>query len=200
SLNDSVFDRLLAVTGTTTVIIDRESGAVVWQPESPAEADDEPPVPLIAFDSSGESFAIGGRGEHVIDQYSVPTGEVTSTRFGAPPRLRWLGFSPGDHYLLALARQTGAATVWRAGETEPHLPDVFGTMDYCSAAFHPDGEHCAMGTWSGFLVIHRLSDGAEVDAREAHHSGLNAIGFTPDGSLLLTGGDDGKLLAWEVTR
>jgi WD40 repeat protein len=190
---------LLAVTGTNTMIIDRESGAVVWRPDSPAaDGDNNPPVPIIAFDSSEESFAIGGRGDRVIDQYSVRTGEITSSRSGAPPRLDWLGFSPGDRYLLALAPQTGAAAVWRTGETEPHLPDVFGAMDYCAAAFHPDGEHCAMGMWSGSPHLHRLSDGAEVDARAAHHSGLNALGFTPDGTLLLTGGDDGKLLAWEV--
>jgi len=87
---------------------------------------------------------------------------------------------------------------WRAGETEPHLPEVFGSMDYVAAAFHPDGEHCATGMWSGSLHIHRLSDGGRVEATAAHNSGLNALGFTPDGTLLLTGGDDGKLLAWEV--
>jgi len=73
-------------------------------------------------------------------------------------------------------------------------------MDYKVAAFHPDGEHCAMGMWSGYLGIHRLSDGEEVDGERAHNSGFNALGFTPDGSRLFTGGDDKKLLAWEILR
>jgi WD40 repeat protein len=186
--------RLLAATGTRTVIIDRESGEVVWQPDS----DDGETPPVIAFHPSEETFACGGRGAEVIDLYSVSTGMVTASLSGASPRLRWLGYGPNGRYLLALTPDTGAATVWRAGETEPHLPDVFGAMDYTSAAFHPDGEHCAMGMWSGSLGIHRLSDGAEVAERAAHNSGLNTLAFTPDGTLLLTGGDDGKLLAWEV--
>lgn len=197
----AIAGRLLAVTGTETKIISRETGETVWQPDAPDWADSDnsnPPIPIIAFNSSGDSFAIGGKGEEMIDQYSIDTGEITSTLSGAPPRLRWLGFSPGDGYLLAITPNTGAVTVWRAGETEPHLPDVFGSMDYTAAAFHPDGEHCAMGMWSGYLGIHRLSDGANVETRAAHNSGLNALGFTPDGNFLLSGGDDGKLLVWEV--
>jgi len=194
-------DHLLAMTGTRTEIINWETRKVVWQAHPPARggsADDDPPVPIIAFHPSEDSFAIGGWGKRVIDQYSLGTGEIIASLSAAPPALQWLGFSPGGGYLLAIAPQTGAVTVWRAGETEAHLPDVFSSMDYDVAAFHPDGEHCAMGMWSGSLGIHRLSDGVRVEAQAAHNSGLGALGFTPDGKLLLTGGDDGKLLAWKV--
>jgi WD40 repeat protein len=52
--------------------------------------------------------------------------------------------------------------------------------------------------WSGSLGIHRLSDGACVEDRQPHGSGLNALAFSPDGRLLFTGADDRKLLGWEV--
>lgn len=192
---------LLAVTGADTKIVDWKTGAAVWQPDPPGwiDSDDyDPPVPIIAFATAGNSFAVGGWGNDVVDVYSLDTFEIAVRLSGAPPRIRWLGYSPDDEYLLAIAPSTGAVTVWRKGETEPYLPDVFGSMDYSAAAFHPDGEHCAMGMWSGALGVHRLSDGASVEARMAHNGGLNALDFTPDGTLLLTGGDDGKLLVWDV--
>ncbi|SNY37920.1 hypothetical protein SAMN05421748_105159 [Paractinoplanes atraurantiacus] len=190
--------RLLAVTGTEVKIVDWLTGESVWHPDQPDRHEPDSPTPLITLHPSGKSFAIGGWGNAVVELYSLSAGEVTASLAGSSPRLRWLGFSPDGRYLLAITPKTGAVTVWRTGETDPHLPEVFGSMDYTAAAFHPDGEHCAMGMWSGYLGLHRLSDGVEVETKEAHSSGLNALGFTPDGKTLFTGGDDGKLLAWQV--
>jgi WD40 repeat protein len=198
-------DRFLAVSGTSTQILDRETNEIVWQADLPTrgtgddndDIDSDTPVPIIAFHPTTNSFAVGGWGKQVVEQRSLNTREIVAILPGAPAALQWLGFSPDGGYLLAIA-DAGAVTVWRAGETEPCLSDVFGIMDYGVAAFHPDGEHCAMGMWSGYLGLHRLSDGALVEGKTAHNSGLNALAFTPDGKLLLTGGDDGKLLAWHV--
>lgn len=202
---------LLAVTGARTQIINWSTRDVVWRPDSPAQndntdddsllpSDDVPLVPIIALHPDGRSFAIGGWGEPVVKRYSLDTGEIITTLSDAPPEIQWLGFGPGGHHLVATASHSGAVSVWRAGETAPHRPEVFGAMDYNVAVFHPDGEHCAMGMGSGYLGIHRLSDGERVDGKRAHKSGLNALGFTPDGERLFTGGDDGKLLTWEVLR
>ncbi|XVV15527.1 WD40 repeat domain-containing protein [Actinoplanes sp. CA-131856] len=189
---------VLAVTGTDVRVIDWTTGELIWQPDRPDRQDVDSPAPVIALHPSGESFAIGGWGNTVVELRSLTTDGVTARLAGSSSALRWLGFSPDGRYLLAITPMTGAVTVWRAGETKPHRPDVFGSMDYIVAAFHPDGEHCAMGMWSGYLGIYQLSDGAEVEIKAAHRSDLNALGFTPDGKTLLTGGDDGKLLAWPV--
>jgi WD40 repeat protein len=76
-------DRLLAVSGTETVVIDRESGAVVWQLDSL-----EGPVSIIAFDSSGESFVVGGAIDYNATAFH-PDGTLLLTGGGDGKLLAW---------------------------------------------------------------------------------------------------------------
>lgn len=201
--------RLLASSGTRTEIHDLTSGRLIWRQEPPA-----PPapshtstVPLITFRPDRQEFAVGGSGEPAVVLYPLAGAEPLTAATdplavlsGAPERLHWLGYGPGGKYLAAVDAYAKRTVLWRSGETEPHLPDVFGenTEDHWAIAFHPDGEHCAMGMLFGAIRIYRLSDGEMLDRQTQHLGRVNTLAFTPDGSLLLSGGDDGKLLAWPV--
>jgi WD domain, G-beta repeat len=191
---------LLATSGVQTEIRDLNTGRLVWRQDPPAPrgpAMSESP-PLIAMHPDRQTFAVGGSGDRTVLVHSMADGGVTATLTGAPARLRWLGFGPSGGYVVAADVYAKSTVVWRSGETQPHLPDVFGEEQYVSVAFHPDGEHCAMGMWSGYVDVYRLSDGELIDSQQLHTGQVRAMAFTPDGSILLSGGDDGKLLARNV--
>ncbi|MDX3225179.1 WD40 repeat domain-containing protein [Streptomyces sp. ME19-01-6] len=199
---------LLASSGTETRIQDLASGRIIWrqQPSAPREPSHSSLAPQIAFRPDQQAFAVGGSGEPTILVYplagadTLPDADPLATLSGAPERLRWLGFSPGGEYLVAVDAYANSTVIWRSGDIEPHLPDLFGehAHDYWSIALHPDGEHCAMGMLSGYIDLYRLSDGELLDSQQQHLGRVQALAFAPDGSLLLSGGDDGKLLAWPV--
>ncbi|MET7934186.1 hypothetical protein [Streptomyces sp. NPDC005322] len=199
---------LLASSGTRTEILDLTADRLVWRQEPPAPP---PPshtnmVPLITFRPDRRAFAVGGSGDPSVLLYPLAGAEPllgadpSATLSGAPERLRRLEFGPDGRYLVAVDAYAKRTVVWRSGETEPHLPDIFGENadDHWSVAFHPDGEHCAMGMLFGYINLYRLSDGELLDSRQQHAGRVNTLTFSPDGSLLLSGGDDGKLLAWPV--
>ena len=199
---------LLASSGAQTQIQDLASGRIIWrqQPPAPREPSYSSLAPLIAVRPDLQAFAVGGSGEPTVLVYPLAGADAPldsdplATLCGGPDRLRWLGFAPGGEYLVAVDAYANSTVVWRSGQTEPHLPDVFGehAHDYWSIALHPDGERCAMGMLSGYIDLYRLSDGELLDSRQQHLGRVQALAFTPDGSLLLSGGDDGKLLAWQV--
>ncbi|MGW1365298.1 WD40 repeat domain-containing protein [Streptomyces chartreusis] len=199
---------LLASSGTRTEILDLATNRLVWRQAPPAPP---PPshtnmVPLITFRPDRRAFAVGGSGDPSVLVYPLTAAgpphvaDPAATLSGAPERLRWLGFGPTGKYLIAVDAYAKRTVVWQSGETEPHLEDVFGENadDHWCVAFHPDGEHCALGMLFGYINLYRLSDGELVDSQQQHASRVNTLAFTPDGSLLLSGGDDGKLLVWPV--
>ncbi|MCX4519481.1 MULTISPECIES: WD40 repeat domain-containing protein [Streptomyces] len=200
----SVKGSLLSTSGARTQIHDAATGRTVWQqaPSAPPAKNNPSRVPVVTFHPSEETFAVGGTGEPVISVHSLDGSSAVKRMVGAPPRLQGLSYGPQGMYLVALDAAARSTVVWRTEEAEPHLPEIFGeeAEQYCSVAFHPDGMHCAMGMLSGYIDVYRLLDGAMVDSRKGHSMRVQALSFTSDGSLLLSGGDDGKLLAWPVIQ
>lgn len=195
---------LLAVGGPETEVRDLATGDLRWRQDPPAPTHPSQPSrrPLVALHPDGVRFAVGGSGDTTVRVHSLAEqGAEGTVLHDAPKRLRWLEYSPDGSYLIGLDASGNSTTVWREGESSPHLPDVFGEnlSDIMSVAFHPGGEHIAVGMFSGGIKVHRLPDGARVDRRLRFHSGrLLAMAFTPDGAHLLSGDDDGKLLFWVV--
>lgn len=195
---------LLASSGSDTTIRDLESGRLVWRKEPSAPKDPLYPhyAPLIVFHPNRELFAVGGSGEPRILIHSLSDPRQVITLSGAPEHLHWLGYSPDGEYIAAIDIASRSTMIWRSGETDPYLPEIFGVnaKQYLSIAFHPDGEHCAMGMLSGVVRIYRLSDGKRLQRYREHAGRVQAMDFTPNGDHLLSGGDDGKLLIWNVIR
>ncbi|WP_018350232.1 WD40 repeat domain-containing protein [Longispora albida] len=195
---------LLASSGTQTELYALDSAApeLLWRLDPPAPRLPNQPslAPLISLGADRKSFTVGGTGDPEVRVYPIGGGPAEAVLTGAPERLRWLGQAPGSGYVLAIDADARSTVVWKAGAAGPHLPDIFGeeAQQYWSAAFHPDGEHVALGMLSGYVDIFRLPDGEITDSQSRHTGRVQALAFTPDGSLLLSGGDDGQLLAWPV--
>jgi WD40 repeat protein/serine/threonine protein kinase len=66
-------------------------------------------------------------------------------------------------------------------------------------SFSPDGERLAIATGDGTVGICTLTDPKFPVVQWTAHKGYSlAVGFTPDGRTLATGGDDGAIRLWNV--
>jgi WD40 repeat protein/class 3 adenylate cyclase len=63
----------------------------------------------------------------------------------------------------------------------------------------PDGTRLVIATvaHSGVTVV-SLPDGTPVDTFVGHQSQLHGVSFNPSGSIVYTGGADGRLIAWDL--
>ena len=80
-----------------------------------------------------------------------------------------------------------------ASRIELSVPNVGGTVDWS-----PKGVFVTEGPEeSGVIDIRDASTGESLRSFEGHGIDVNDVAFSPDGSMLATTGDDGKLKLWD---
>src|SRR5262249_49949779 len=67
-----------------------------------------------------------------------------------------------------------------------------------SIVFRPDGWGLALGTSSGMLHLFDLSNGDPFELTLQHGSPLTSVAYSPDGVSILTAGEGGAALLWDV--
>lgn len=68
-----------------------------------------------------------------------------------------------------------------------------------SVAVTPDGAYCVCGGASGRAYLWELWSGALLRVWSAHYKRVGAVTFSPCGTVLITGGDDGIIQVWAVS-
>jgi WD40 repeat protein len=97
----------------------------------------------------------------------------------------------------------------RGGKPLWTFADPFGPV-YC-CAFSPDGKLLALGSGSRSSFVHSpvtaagrvtivdVGSGRRIRSFDAHAAAVRSIAYSPDGSILLTGGDDRTAVLWGTT-
>lgn len=67
-----------------------------------------------------------------------------------------------------------------------------------SVAVSPDGAFCVCGGASGRAFLWDLSSGALLRVWAAHYKRVGAVAFSPCGTVVVTGGDDGVVQVWAI--
>lgn len=112
-----------------------------------------------------------------------------------------------DGQTVASSSQGGAVRVWNAPNgQELHGFFFDGAVSMNAVAFNPRGTSLAAGgmdgklrLWPGGLTCQQMGKGQCLDAPQrfaGHTQAIRALGWSPDGRFLATGGDDGRLLIW----
>ena len=69
--------------------------------------------------------------------------------------------------------------------------------------FSPDNRTLATGSWDATVRLWHVASGQEVAVLKAHHGKVEALAFSPDGTVLATGGqrdaDHGEIFLWRTT-
>jgi WD40 repeat protein len=196
-------DRLIA-GGTRTQVWDAELGRVIWTlpvDPLPESASIEPSCCAISGD--GNRVAASGVERGCIVVYDMTSGQIVKRLEHTLDNARSIAFDPNGRYIAAVASNLGVG-LWDVDSGQALLPDLLNmraNFHWC-VRFHPDGEHVGFGLWSGFVLLIRVSDGTYKVRQEqpAHRGRVRDLAFSRDGGRMVTGGDDGAILIWDLDK
>ncbi|GBD37505.1 hypothetical protein HRbin36_02640 [bacterium HR36] len=99
----------------------------------------------------------------------------------------------GDHGLVAVLNwQTGRVTLLAGHDDEEPVWDV-ATVRTASS-----GWLGVSGSADGTAIVWNLEKGTLWQHLHGHTGSVNAVAFSPDGQFVLTAGEDGLCLVWEI--
>lgn len=188
-------------------------GADGAKPPPAARVWDFSPNGPIAFSPDGaELLTVGG--DNVLQLRKVPSGELDRTIGDAGTVIRSVAISPNQR-LMASAGSDAMVRLWDfQGGRESRIQKGHTAVIQC-IAFSPDGKHLASGSsdktvriWdvkSGRteLTFHQPGKMAGARPSEGIPGMVFAVAFSPDGTLLASGGGDGageygELVLWDL--
>ncbi len=111
---------------------------------------------------------------------------------------------------IATSSQGGVTRVWNAQDNqEIHPLFIDGQVAMHTLAFAPNnalavgGDDGILRLWTTGLNCQTTTNGQCQDAPQhlhGHSKVIRSVGWSPDGRLLASAGDDGQLLIWEPTK
>lgn len=146
----------------------------------------------IAFEPSGGRVVTAGWWR--VDLWRLPGGSLEQSQTSHDAFTRFAGFTPDGMYLVTAA-EDGSVRAWETGPdrwlrrfAEPGEPAwVFNVA--CS----PDGSLVAAASIDGHVRLWNAATGELTARLEGHTGRVRDVRFTPDGTMLLSGGRERDL-------
>jgi WD40 repeat protein len=165
----------------------------------------------VVYSPDGRTLAWGGGWKgtapapHVCLWDSVAGGRPRDL-----PGVEWqvhaLAYSP-DGKLLAGGNEGGAVRLWDAVTGQPARTLAAGEKPVTAVAWSPDGKLLASGDNGGVVRLWEVASGEQILGRILHGGDgklsprwvpVPAVGWSPDGRCLATGGRDRQVLVWDL--
>lgn len=120
---------------------------------------------------------------HYVSQH----GRVTCSAFHANTQLLVVGFTSGMFGLYELPSCTEIQTLTISQDSVDHV------------TINETGEWLLFGaTELGQLLVWEWQSESYILKQQSHYDGMNAIAYSPDGTKIITGADDGKIKIWDA--
>ena len=114
------------------------------------------------------------------DPLPMPNADAIAF-FPSGDRLVVTGIEPSELWVLDAETLRSVRTV----ETQGHAFDI-----------SPDGRTLALGNDDGTVSLVDIASGARTQLEGRHAAQVSGVGFSPDGSTLVTTGDDRDVIVW----
>lgn len=197
-----------AITDNRIAVGGKDGTLYLWQPKENTE-----PRSLIghtehilslAFSSDGTRL-FSGSSDNTVRLWDVELGEEIATLpFEKPTQTLALAFSPCN--TMIAGGMFEEIRLWCAETLKP-LNTIPQTMDGerpYALTFSPCGRYLASGTWWQRGMDKMAIRIWEIETREnittfwGHNTDIQTLTFSPDGTLLASGGFDGTTLLWDL--
>ena len=188
----------MVAAGALTTVWDVEQEAALWtSPEEAVAVIYEGQPAIGALSPEGTQIAVAGMVEHEVLVYDVESGEVVQVLPDGPERAaRWSAFDPTGRYLAVIAYGGEDLLLWDVETGERHFPEL-PLSGFLCLAFHPSGRYLALGKLSGVVKVMDVEAGASLFSERVHHRRVWDLAFSPDGRLLISGGEGGACV-WQL--
>ncbi|HBO46371.1 MAG TPA: hypothetical protein DD670_21075, partial [Planctomycetaceae bacterium] len=170
------------------------TGRMIW-----AKREHLAEVNSVAFSPDGKTLASAGD-DRTIRLWNVETGEAIRTLAGHAAGIRAISFDPEGR--LASAGHDRTIRVWdvASGETVQQW-DAPGES-IMTLAFSPDGKWLATAGLDRLIRLWDAATGRLTRTLEGHGGAVRSLAFAGDGDgtggRLVSGGEDGKWIVWDV--
>lgn len=183
----------------------REKAAMVWDIKGRLKFKERQPVgevTAVAFSPDGASLAIGSAGSELRIVNTRSGKQTESLEF--PGWVYTIGYASQGNLLAAggsLAdaegREGGELRLWKTGSPEKPARSRPHSLVCYRFAFSPDSKfYATCGNVDLGVKIWDTRSGTLVKELQGHSDGATAISFSPDGTILATGGRDKTILIW----
>lgn len=154
------------------------------------------PVTSLAFLDAGRLASAGG--DRAIKVWDVAGKKVAKELSGHQSAVLALA-AGADGKLLVSGGADKKVLGWNPESDKPAWTWT-GRSAICGVAVRKGGQHVAVGTADGGLVVLDVSTGMprELFAQSAHVAGVASVAYSPDGGRVATVGGDGAVRVWTV--
>jgi WD40 repeat protein len=186
--------------GTLLASVYQDTNIMLWdvanmQPTFPVLEKHESPVDILTFSPDGSTLASGDE-DGSLFLWDVATRELTgnSLHVGDDTSIWSLSFH-SDNKTLASTIETGEAILWDT--TTAQRIDTF-EQPAKTVTFHPQKNIVAIGLQDQTILLWDIEKQQELATLSGHTGAITRLAFSPDGTLLVSGGLDSVLVLWQM--
>lgn len=159
-------------------------------------------LPAVAiFCKEDNNVMITGNNDNKFSVYDLHSGKRTAQFPGGAIQASHMITDQGEKYVFLIARIPDANLLWQLENMEKVLPQYLNDeySGSSSVSFHPTARFFATGNQVGAVAFRDITNGSFLLQETLHEGEVNALAFSADGKLLISGGNDGIVCLTDIT-
>lgn len=154
-------------------------------------------VSNMAF-SSDQRWLVSGACDHTIRIWNLSIFGQHRTIVGHTDQIESVVITPDDQRIISIASDA-TLRLWNLADGTP-LAAITLPSDPWSLAVSPDNAFIAVGLRNGNVLLYDHATLTLIATLESEQYGVGALTFSPDGTLLCAGYDNGAITIWRTSN